>query len=73
MQLKSSLKKIHVKLLCFKRALAKKKKRKRMIRQMLNWNTNVVLAYNGSGIAEGRDLKDKSFSLAQMPNRSTND
>ena len=26
---------------------------------------------NGSGIAEGRDLKDKSFKLAQMPNRST--
>jgi len=25
----------------------KKKKRKRMIRQMLNWNTDVVLAYNG--------------------------
>jgi len=24
---------------------------------------------NGSGIAEGRDLKDKSFNLAQMPNR----
>jgi hypothetical protein len=28
---------------------------------------------NVSGIAEGRDLKDKSFNLAQMPNRSTND
>jgi len=28
---------------------------------------------NGSGIAEGRDLKDKSFNLAQIPNRSTND
>ena len=28
---------------------------------------------NGSGIAEGRDLKDKSFNLAQMPNRITND
>lgn len=28
---------------------------------------------NGSGIAEGRDLKDKCFNLAQMPNRSTND
>ena len=25
------------------------------------------LAYNGSGIAEGRDLKDKSFNLAQIP------
>lgn len=24
-------------------------------------------------IAEGRDLKDKCFNLAQMPNRSTND
>lgn len=31
------------------------------------------LAHNGSGIAEGRDLKDKSFNLAQIPNRSTND
>ena len=31
------------------------------------------VTYNGSGIAEGRDLKDKSFNLAQMPNRSTND
>ena len=30
------------------------------------------VAYNGSGIAEGRDLKDKSFKLAQMPNRSKN-
>lgn len=29
--------------------------------------------YNGSGIAEGRYLKDKSFNLAQMPNRITND
>ncbi len=28
---------------------------------------------NGSGIAEGRDLKDISFNLAQMPNRSTSD
>ena len=28
---------------------------------------------NGSGIAEGRDLKDKSYNLAQMPNRSKND
>jgi len=25
----------------------KKKEKKRMIRQMLNWNTDVVLAYNG--------------------------
>lgn len=31
------------------------------------------MAYNGSGIAEGRDLKDKNFKLAQMPNRITND
>ena len=28
---------------------------------------------NGSGIAEGRDLKDKIFNLAQKPNRITND
>jgi len=31
------------------------------------------VAHNGSGIAEGRDLEAKSFNLAQMPNRSTND
>ncbi len=31
------------------------------------------MAHNGSGIAEGRDLKYKSSVLAQMPNRSTND
>jgi hypothetical protein len=31
------------------------------------------MAGNGSGIAEGRDLKDKSFNLAQMPNRIKND
>ncbi len=31
------------------------------------------IAGNGSGIAEGRDLKDKSFNLAQMSNRSIND
>ena len=31
------------------------------------------MAANGSGIAEGRELKDKSFNLAQMLNRSTND
>jgi hypothetical protein len=30
----------------------KKKKRKRMIRQILNWNTDVVLAYNGIGLGE---------------------
>ena len=31
------------------------------------------VAANGSGLAEGRDLEAKSFNLAQMPNRSTND
>jgi hypothetical protein len=31
------------------------------------------LTANGLGIAEGRDLKDKSLNLAQMPNRSKND
>ena len=31
------------------------------------------ISYNGSGIAEGRDLKDKSFNLVQMLNRITND
>lgn len=33
----------------------------------------IKIATNGSGIAEGRDLEAKSFNLAQMPNRSTND
>jgi len=28
---------------------------------------------NASGIAEGRDLKNKSFNLSEMPNRSTKD
>ena len=31
------------------------------------------IAGNGSGIAEGRDLKNKSFNLAQIHNRITND
>jgi len=31
------------------------------------------ISYNGSGIAEGRDLEAKSINLAQMLNRSTND
>ena len=44
----------------------KKKKRKRMIRQMLNWNTNVVLAYNGSRLGEVGEL------YPQKPIRSTN-
>jgi len=34
---------------------------------------NNLIATNGSGIAEGRDFQDKSFNLAQIPNRSTND
>ena len=29
------------------------------------------MAHNGSGIAEGRGLEAESFSLAQMPNKST--
>lgn len=33
----------------------------------------VALAHNVSGIAEGRDLKNKCFNLAQIPNRGTND
>ena len=28
---------------------------------------------NGSGIAEGRNFKDKSFNLVQMPNRNKKD
>jgi hypothetical protein len=40
---------------------------------MLIRTMNGTLTHNGSGIAEGRDLKDKSFNLAQMPNRSTKD
>jgi len=31
----------------------KKKKRKRMIRQMLNWNTDLVLAYNVLQVSDG--------------------
>ena len=31
-----------------------------------------LLLTNGSGIAEGRDLKNKSFNFAQKPNRSKN-
>jgi hypothetical protein len=31
------------------------------------------MPYNGSGIAEGRDLEAESFNLAQIPNRSTKD
>lgn len=30
------------------------------------------LEYNGSGIAEGRDLEAQCFNLTQMPNRITN-
>jgi hypothetical protein len=63
MQLKSLLKKIHVKLLCFKCALAKKKKRKRMIRQMLNWKRNVVLAYNVLRIADVANLEAQMLNL----------
>ena len=37
------------------------------------WKRLVGMTANGSGIAEGRDLKDKSFSLVQMPNRCKND
>lgn len=37
------------------------------------WKRLVGMTTNGSGIAEGRDLKDKSFNLAQIPNRSTKD
>ena len=32
-----------------------------------------TFSYNGSGIAEGRDLEAESFNLAQMPNRITKD
>jgi hypothetical protein len=31
------------------------------------------IAPNDLGIAEGRDLEAESSTLAQMPNRSTND
>lgn len=31
-----------------------------------------AFAYNGSGIAEGRDLEAESLNLAQMPNRIKN-
>lgn len=40
-----------------------------------NVETNNVcpIAYNVSGIAEGRGLEAKYFNLAQIPNRSKND
>lgn len=34
---------------------------------------SISITANGSGIAEGRVLKDKSFNLAQMSNSSTKD
>ena len=37
------------------------------------FRSGLTVAHNGSGIAEGRDLKDKSFNLAQILNRSKND
>lgn len=43
------------------------KKVKSKISSLVNW------WLNGSGIAEGRDLEEKSFNLAQMPNESKND
>jgi hypothetical protein len=33
----------------------------------------IFIAYNVLQLCEGRDLKDKCFNLAQMPNRSTKD
>ena len=39
-----------------------------MIRQMLNWNTDVVLAYNGLGIAEGGVYLHNRPSEAQKLN-----
>ena len=41
--------------------------------QISFWNVVVAITANCSGIAEGRDLKDKSFNLAQILNRSKND
>jgi len=40
--------------MCGGKKKEKKKKRKRMIRQMLNWNTDVVLAYNVGRLYAGR-------------------
>jgi hypothetical protein len=63
---------ISIHILIFKCAVAKKKKRKRMIRQMLNWKRNVVLAYNGLRLGEGC-LTDVIFSRKTfwqlLPNR----
>lgn len=36
----------------FKSAVAKKKKRKSMLAQIVNWKRNVVLAYNGQGFMQ---------------------
>ena len=41
----------------------KKKKRKRMIRQMLNWNTDVVLAYNVGRIGEAREFEIRQLGF----------
>jgi hypothetical protein len=47
---------------------------KGLIAKMMNLECRFFsIGYNGSGIAEGRDFKDKSFNLAQIPNRITND
>jgi hypothetical protein len=48
-----------------------KKKRKRMIRQILNWNTDVVLAYNGKALAKKGHLEHKCSTLAPKFHSST--
>jgi hypothetical protein len=37
------------------------------------WWQVLQFATNGRRLCDGRDLKDKSFNLAQMPNRRIND
>ena len=42
------------------------------MRERSNVGKSKLIAANGFGIAEGRDLEAESFNLVQMPNRSTN-
>jgi hypothetical protein len=48
-----------------------------LVVSLLEWffvkGATISLSANGSGIAEGRELKAQTFNLAQMPNRITND
>ena len=55
----------------FKCAVAKKKKRKRMIRQMLNWNTDVALATNEQGFMPVAEIELRHFKIYTNVERRT--